>query len=362
MQTKTLFSQHYLQNRLVDHEEWKEDARPTFEAVRALWEYAREHGDTWNESQTEQEFIQPMLELLDWSYLVQPKAHQAGRVKRPDYALFADQTSKVEAMPYQGDDDAFYSRTPAIAEAKYWGRPLSQQDQAGRESWDAQNNPSHQMVSYLVGTRVSWGILTNGRTWRLYSREVSSTASEYYEINLGLIFGFLSDGGAPSKEQLDQFRRWWLFFRQRSFDKDAQGRCFVERVHEGSDIYARRISDTLKKLVYEEVMPEIAGGFVAYRYQEDGIEEETEASLRRIYRASLSLLYKMLFLLYGEARALLPVDNPSYREQSLTKLAQWAAERIDKGLTISDATHATARYDSSGRWHSKIPDGHSLSL
>jgi hypothetical protein len=139
--------------------------------VRELWRRAQQHGDSWNESQTEQEFIQP-------------SARQAGRVRRPDYALFLDQASKDGAMPHQGDDDAFYARVPTIAEAKYWGRPLSQSDAGGRETWDAQTNPSHQMVSYLVGAHVPWGILTNGRIWRLYSREVSSTVSEFYEIDL----------------------------------------------------------------------------------------------------------------------------------------------------------------------------------
>ena len=92
-------------------------------------------------------------------------------------------------------------------------------------------------------------------------------------------------------------------------------------------------------------MPEIAGGFVAYRRAQLRVQEETDESLREIYQASLSLLYKLLFLLYAEARGLLPVANPGYREQSLTALAQWAAERLDKGLPLSDATHATPRYD-----------------
>ena len=56
-------------------------------------------------------------------------------------------------------------------------------------------------------------------------------------------------------------------------------------------------------------MPEIAGGFVAQRCQQQGILTETPASLQTIYQASLSLLYKLLFLLYGEARGLLPMTN-----------------------------------------------------
>jgi hypothetical protein len=37
--------------------------------------------------------------------------------------------------------------------------------------------------------------------------------------------------------------------------------------------------------------------------------------------------------------------NPGYREQSLTSLAAWAAERLDRSLPLSDAAFATPRYD-----------------
>ncbi|MBC8446827.1 MAG: Eco57I restriction-modification methylase domain-containing protein [Chloroflexi bacterium] len=346
-QSKTLFSRHYLDTRLPDHREWAEDFLPTFAAVRALWQKARQYGQNWNEAQTEDEFVRPMLKALGWTFTVQPKARKGGRITRPDYALFGSVEAKAEADRYLGQDDPFYSRALAIAEAKYWGRPLSQKDVSGRNTWKVGSNPSHQMVSYLVGTRVPWGILTNGLIWRLYSREVSSTASEFYEVDLGLVFDFLPDGAEPSPIQMDQFRRWWLFFRSDGFQPDPhyQGKSFVQRVHEGSATYARQISDKLKELVFERVIPEIAGGFVAYRYHQQAIRQETEESLREIYQATLSLLYKLLFLLYGEARGLLPVSHPGYREQSLTTLAQWAAARLDSKQSPSDATHATGKYD-----------------
>jgi hypothetical protein len=81
----------------------------------------------------------------------------------------------------------------------------------------------------------------------------------------------------------------------------------VQRVHDGSATYAKEVSDKLKELVFREVMPEIAGGFVAYRRRQLGVASESEASLRRVYQASLSLLYKLLFVLYAEARSLLPI-------------------------------------------------------
>jgi hypothetical protein len=331
---KTLFSPHYLETRLPAAPEWAEDSSDAVARLQALYEDKRAILPTLNESQTEQEFVKPALEILGWSYIVQVKAGGSGSLTRPDYALFADERAKAEAYPHQGNDPAFYGRALAIAEAKYWGRPLSQKDADGCDTWKADGNPSHQMVSYLAGTKVPWGILTNGQTWRLYSREASSTASEFYEVDLeGMLAG------------ATDFRRFYLFFRRAAFAPDATGHCFVERVADGSAGYAREISDRLKELVFREVMPEIAGGFVAYRREQLGIFEETDATLREIYAASLGLLYRLLFLLYAEARSLLPVEEPAYREESLTKMAQWAAGRLDRGQPISDATHATRQYD-----------------
>jgi hypothetical protein len=346
---KSLFSLHYLETRLPGHPEWAEDPWPIFAAVRTLWQRAQRVGDAWNEAQTEDEFVRPVLELLGWSFIVQAKSTRGGRVNRPDYALFADDAGKQAAYPHQGDDDAFYGRTLAIAEAKYWGRPLSQADTSGRSTWKTDSNPSHQMVSYLVGTRCAWGILTNGRVWRLYSREVSSTASEFYEFDLDAVFAAAGSVGSDRSDRSDgahdAFKRWWLFFRRAAFTPDGQGRSFVQRVHEGSATYAREISDKLKELVFREVMPEIAGGFVAYRRRELGVQDETPESLREIYQASLSLLYKLLFVLYAEARSLLPTANPAYWEESLTRMAQDFAAKHDRSQAISDATHATRQYD-----------------
>lgn len=342
---KTLFSQHFIEHRLPALPEWAEEITPLFEQVRALYAHARRFGHTWNEAQTEEEFVKPVLRLLGWEFIVQTKSRRGGRVNRPDYALFADEATKREAMPHQGNDDTFYSRTLAIAEAKYWGRPLSAKDASGRDTWKTGENPSHQMVSYLIGTRCAWGILTNGMTWRLYSREVSSVASQFYEIDLSSLFEFLPDDQPPSEEQIAHFKRWYLFFRKAAFLPDGSGKSFVQRVLEGSETYAREVSDKLKDLVFRQVMPLLAGGFIAYRYHEKGIQEETSETLAEIYRASLSLLYKLLFLLYAEARALLPIENSAYRRESLTELAKWIAQQIDQHLSLSDSTYATPLYD-----------------
>lgn len=87
--------------------------------------------------------------------------------------------------------------------------------------------------------------------WRLYGREVSSTASEYYEINLTDFFAppVASPKLGGLGRYLDALKRWWLFFRRAAFIPDSQGHSFVRCVHEGSATYAKEISDKLKDLV-----------------------------------------------------------------------------------------------------------------
>ena len=105
MQTKTLFSHHYLETRLPEHPEWADDPRPLLAQIRRLWQEAVAYGARWNEAQTETEFIRPVLDLLGWSYIPQTKAGHGSQVTRPDYALFEGRAAKTEAMLRTADGE-----------------------------------------------------------------------------------------------------------------------------------------------------------------------------------------------------------------------------------------------------------------
>jgi len=331
--SKSLFSQHYLTHRIQEHPEWGEDVSEPFEALRALYARQRDKLPGLNEAQTEREFIQPALEILGFAYILQTPVRIGGRVQRPDYALFADEAAKSEAYDHKDDEASFYARALAVADAKYWERPLNETRRDDQRDIYKNTNPSFQIVNYLVGTGVDWGILTNGRLWRLYYRQASSTATEFYEVDL---VDLLESG------DLEQFKYFWLFFRRQAFIKDAQGRNFLERVREGSSTYARVIGDRLKEVVFERVFPLLSGGFAAYGAA-SGQDVTSEAARSAIYEATLSLLYKILFLLYAEARNLLPMDNQGYRSQSITRMAREVAGILDRAEPLGRTS--TALYD-----------------
>ncbi len=70
-----LFSDHFLQARLPEWQEWKVDeALEVFRKnLQSLYESKKSHLPSYNEAQTEDEFIKPVLDLLGYagSYAVQ---------------------------------------------------------------------------------------------------------------------------------------------------------------------------------------------------------------------------------------------------------------------------------------------------
>lgn len=325
--TRSLFSQHFLDKRLPDETDWQVDVDSIFAGLAELYQDKKDFLPTLNEAQTEQEFIRPVLDALGFAYIPQTSFKKAGQVQRPDYALF-DNEGKKRAQKVLKDERAFYGDALAILDAKYWARPLSEQHKNDPRDEFKNANPTFQMVNYLTGTGVDWGILTNGETWRLYYRLASSTATEFYQVNLVQLL---------EQNDAHQFKYFCLFFRREAFERDAQGKSFLEHVREGSLTYARIIGDQLKDLVYEQVFPLLAGGFIAQRHNVKHITENEE-SKREIYQATMSLLYKLLFLFYAEARSLLPIHHAGYRENSLTAMARRVAERVDRNTPLGETS------------------------
>jgi hypothetical protein len=115
-----------------------------------------------NESQTEDDFIWPVLAELGWSEsLRQQNLTVSGRDDVPDGLLFvsADAKAAANAVPEQHKRYAFGL---AMVESKRWARPLDRA--SGKDETTA---PSTQMLRYLrrcddiTGGKLRWG----SRTW-----------------------------------------------------------------------------------------------------------------------------------------------------------------------------------------------------
>ncbi len=317
-----LFSEHFLTTRLKDSEDWQQDSEPVRRRLLNLYEEKKGLLTEANEAQTEEEFIKPVLKILGFAYTVQPKTTGSGGAEYPDYVLYTSENDKAQAVS-GGDESKLFAPALAIGEAKYWERDLDKKRRGDlRDTAASAVSPSFQIARYLEATGVEWGVLTNGREWRLYWGRAADKQKRFYAVDLLQV---LNDPEA--------FKYFYLFFRKEAFQDGAKP-SFLRRAIEESEKYGLRVGERLKDVVFEEAFPSLANGFLQYHREHHG--SVNDSVLEKTYRSSLTLLYRLLFLLYAEDRELLPVDDAmGYKKYSLSEIRHDIAERIDRGERFS---------------------------
>ncbi|MBK8137757.1 MAG: N-6 DNA methylase [Chloroflexi bacterium] len=263
-----------------------------------------------DEAQLEELWVRPVLSILGHHYAVQVKIRFRDRgFRQPDYALYrtADEARAVTSQIYTPEQIA---HALGVADAKRWGVNLDQ-------SAPGERNPSQQIDEYLRYSERPWGILTDGRYWRLYHRDTSKH-NVFYAVDLDVLLN----------GDVDRFRYFYAFFCQAAFTSDWLG-----RVLSGSEDFAQKLTDKLENEVYD-ALEMIAQGFLNYRRNALAADP---ATLREIYEQSLVLLYRLLFIFFAESREILPLyENREYTDQaSLKAIKTTVAHQIDHKVDLS---------------------------
>jgi hypothetical protein len=94
------------------------------------------------------------------------------------------------------------------------------------------------------------------------------------------------------------------------------------RLRAASGRYAVGLRERFTKRLYEEVVDRLVRG-IWEAADRAGIDPRPDEAT--LYRATLVLLFRLLFLLYGEDRNLLPMENAEYAANSITRRVQSAA-------------------------------------
>jgi len=258
-----------------------------------------------------------VLRALDYAFQVQTAVTDSeGRKRFPDYALFATDSERAAAEATAGTTTYFASAL-AIADAKVWDASLDRAPRAQSGGFD-RRNPNYQIDAYLRETDRRWGILTNGRRWRLYLRDTSYRLNSYYEIDLIELLD----------ADVEHFNYFWAFFHRRALE--GQPAAFVDRVKVQSEEFAEALSERVKDRVYE-ALTEFINGFLQF----PGNDLVPMTDLEETYENCLILLYRLLFSLYAEAHELLPLHNPAYRDTySLARIKRELADRLDAGKPL----------------------------
>lgn len=349
----SLFTQEYLLEGIKDSEAWKALDESAVAAVRAAVHErltAIQKVKRANEAETETEVIWPVLRALGWQHsLPQQNLSFGGRDKVPDGLLFADSDAKDKATAEQSWGRFRYGL--CIMEAKRWNRLLDRGDKT--DPIDA-GIPSNQILSYLrrvddvTRGKLRWGVLTNGRQWRLYFQGADSVSEEYLEIDLAGVFqlaGYqpgLLDDARFSPDHV--FRLFVLLFGRDAFLSAHHGQTLHALVRDQGKHWEAGVAADLSRIVFDELYPKLVKAIAAHDPERDATL--STAYLGEVRQGALIFLYRLLFVLYAEDRNLLPVDRETYKEFALTKLREEIARKFSDRSDFSDrATLYWARLD-----------------
>lgn len=331
-----LFTRDWLAEGVLEAPEWGDGpGKVLFEQLAALVRATAGRSNP-NEAETERHLIYPVLELLGWKHLsVQQNMSAKGRSDVPDALLFLDGESADAAALRQ--PSARFELGACLVEAKRWGAPL---DRAGdRQQLQA---PSTQLMHYLrraddvTGGKLRWGILTNGRIWRLYWQGALSIAEDFLEIDLAKATGVeppdLLDASGPGPDHV--LRLFVLLFGRAAFIRSEAGTTLHQRALVAGRQWEARVAADLSDVVFDRVFPTLVRALpIADPARPADIDA---AYLESVRTGALILLYRLLFVLYAEDRNLLPDEHGPYKAYALTALRHEIAEKRAGNVAFSD--------------------------
>ena len=166
------------------------------------------------------------------------------------------------------------------------------------------------LITQLRHRKLTWGILTDGERWRLYTNRTGKPFEEYVELNLAEAL-VQNDEGA--------YALFETFFHMDSFTPEIVGEedgrkedarnlgVYTCRLDQDMAASEKLLEDKVKSPLLQqidEVLQYICNGFIADTPRKG--EEYTEEERREIFASAVKLLYRCLFLFYAESRSLLP--------------------------------------------------------
>jgi len=340
---RILFADYYLQERLRDQPEWREDVKPLYLKVREIMSEAAHVWQGKSESDLRVGLYEKLFTILGFTSKREKDSKDDSPT--PDYFLFA----KSSENPI------------AVCLCYPWGRSLDGKDDL-RDQDTPEENPSAAVVSILKDSKAPWAIVTNGKLWRLYNAKTSSIAASFYEIDLEETLAAPTQLASPSTFDLsDSFKYFSLFFRREAFEPrtemvagEERATTFLDSLLRGSEEYAMRLGARLKDRVFDEVFIHFADGFIEFIKKRDGKDADlSQENLDEVFQGTLTLLYRLLFMLYAESRDLFPVKEiRGYFEKSLTRLKLEIAEaggpiaaEVEEKLKAKHTVSGTILYD-----------------
>ena len=335
-----LFSGHYLDERVRERGEWEcdDDAEDAMEELRSLYELEGSLVDGYGEDALIDNWVDEVLDVLGFGTQDEVTLPDGGGFV--DELLFETTTARRDAAEvYLDTEDTtdLFERGVGIVEAKQWDVAFDIQFSEQRPY----RNASHQTKHYLEKTpaNIQWGVLTNGRKWRLYGTNDYETQT-YYEVDLPELL---------ERGDLEAFKYFYVFFRPEAF-RESAGTTFLNEVWSESETVSQELGENLQDNVFTALRV-LGHGFVETNDGLD-IDPDDEEAPDELKEQSLVFLYRLMFVLYAEARGLIHPEDQRARDDyeenfSLDALRldiHEAIGEVDDGFEDEFSTYSTGMW------------------
>lgn len=286
-----LFSQGFLDRELKDTQPWQAlDARQ-LDSIKVVLESIVSGASPGGAANTKHGVIWPVLRCLGWQEGQRRQPPKPGRApvgQQQGQGLVVLKTTAWQASLDQGPGHRPAPAACMVGDLRRVGRPR-------------------------------WGILTNGNCWRLYDGQARSVAQGFLEIQL-----------LQALKYPHLLRQFVVFFRPQALRCNQGGNSWLGAALAAHGRHQGRIATAFIQQACHQVFPALAGAVA---------QAAPTASEAVVREAGLVLLYRLLFLLYGEGRGLL--NSGAFGDgNSLHGLAHRVAEARHRGQKGAGEQHS----------------------
>jgi len=290
-----LFSNDYLNRVLPASPQWAEllsRSETTAEKLRTLYDSLHNDLAHLDADTLSIQWVRPLLEHLGHTLLSGTELNALlPDLSPPDLALISANVEGGDLSP--GDIDALVRVLP-------WDAPLDSLS-AGQDL-----NPMAQLEIDLQRCAIDWGLLSNGRVLRLVSRQNSANMDRYFELDLPSVL---------ESQKHEALAYLSAFFGTPAFEQVKKKKTFLETALLASVEAEKAQMQALQENLYQTLEVLIQG------YLDFPGNQLPHTDLQPVYENSLYLLYRLIFVLFAESRAWLPLEDPRYYDDySLEKL------------------------------------------
>ena len=216
----------------------------------------------------------------------------------------------VQQLPRRGYLARHQGRPVALIHPKEKARDLARVDSQGRP-------PEGLLLSDCEARGAQFGILVQGSRFRLFDARSASPASEWLEMDIRLLGkdrlpflallapSSLADGGFAAVRN--------------------EARNFGVALHERLD-----------RTIRQDALPALAVGMQNWA-RERGMDLGNDRERQELERAALTLVFRVVFILFCESAGHLPMGNRTYERVSLSSLVREAHDTMAKLSSASSA-------------------------